>query len=211
MSVPGSEADLTARAIAGETGALEELLLLHYDRLAARVTGKIPASMRGVISAEDVLQESFLEVINRINSFEARESDSFYRWLATIAEHRLIDLVRAHRAAKRGGGRSPLEGSPAGESRSVVDLLSLLAVSERTPSRSVAGHEAVAAIRGALDQIKPDHRDALQMRYLEGLSVAATAERLGRTEAAIHMLCNRGLRALADVLGPDSKYLSRKA
>lgn len=211
MSEPSSETDLITRAIAGDSGALEELLLLHYDRLAGRIAGKIPASMQGVINAEDVLQEAFLDVINRISSFEPRESDSFYRWLATIAEHRLIDIVRAHRAAKRGGGRNPLEASPGGDSQSVVDLLSLLAVNDRTPSKSVAGHEAADAIRGALEQIKPDYRDALRMRYIEGLTVAATAARLERTEAAIHMLCHRGLRALADVLGPDSKFLSRKA
>ena len=208
MADASSQAELIARAIAGERAALEELLLDNYDRLANRISKKISAGMQAAVSSEDVLQETFLEAANRIQSFEPRGADAFYRWLATIAEHRVVDLARAQQAAKRGGEFRRADADWTG---SMVDLLSVLAVNERTPSRSVAGREAAAAIGAALEQINADYREALRLRYIEGLSVAATAERMGRSERAVHMLCHRGLAQLRDVLGPDSKYLSRKA
>jgi RNA polymerase sigma-70 factor (ECF subfamily) len=87
----------------------------------------------------------------------------------------------------------------------------MLAPHDRTPSRSAAAHEAVEAIRAALGEIDVDYAEALRLRYAEGLAVENTAERMGRTKAAVHMLCHRGLRRLRDALGRESKFLSRKA
>ena len=210
MTVPDSDSELVLQAVAGDRAALEELLLLHYDRLVARIGRKLPADLRGELSPEDVLQDVFLEVAERIADFKPEGPEAFARWTATIAEHRMIDLVRAKRAAKRGGGRVAVDAAQGDWSHSAIDLLGQVAVHERTPSRSIAGHEAIAAIRGALDQVKPDYRDALRMRYVEGLSVAETAERMGRTLQAIHMLCHRGLNELREIIGPDSNFLSRK-
>lgn len=209
MSVPEPNLERLQRATSGDQAALEELLLEHYDRLSYRLSGKIPTQLQGTLTAEDVLQETFLDVINRIATFEPRSEEAFFHWVATIAEHRLIDMIRAQKAAKRGGDRAQVDNA-AGE-ESVADLLGILAVNERTPSRSAAGHEAVNAIRGALEKIKPDYRQALQLRYVEGLTVAETASRMERTEPAIHMLCHRGLLSLRDTLGSDSQFFSRKA
>lgn len=204
-----AELRLLQRARAGERAALEELLLNHYARLEARIAKKIPAELRGHVGAEDVLQETFANACRALATFEPAGPDAFYRWLATLAEHRLIDLVREARAEKRGGGRTPIEhGDASGDS--LPDLLGLLAVSERTPSRSVAKREAAAAIRGALEHIEPDYRDALRLRYIEGLSVEDAAARLGRTAPALMMLCHRGLRRLREELGKSSDFFSRK-
>ncbi|RMF77808.1 MAG: sigma-70 family RNA polymerase sigma factor [Planctomycetota bacterium] len=211
MSPANEPEQLVQQAIAGDRTALEELLLLHYDRLLARIARKLPTDLRGALSPEDVLQDVFLDVAERIGAFRPDGPEAFARWSATIAEHRLIDLVRSRRAAKRGGGRKAVEAAPGDWSQTAIDILGQIAIHEHTPSRSAAGHEAVAAIRTALERINPDYRDALRMRYVEGLSVAQTAERMGRTPQAIHMLCHRGLSELRDVLGPDSDFLSRKA
>src|SRR5690349_15544417 len=99
------EAELVTRAVAGEQMALNRLLLTHYGPLAARLDKRIPAQMRSLIAPEDILQEVFAEVFQTVAGFKPGSPDAFYKWLATIADHRLLDAVRAHRAAKRGGGR----------------------------------------------------------------------------------------------------------
>jgi RNA polymerase sigma-70 factor (ECF subfamily) len=62
----------------------------------------------------------------------------------------------------------------------------------------------------AIDGLKDEYRDVLRLRYFDGLSVAATAERMGRTEPAVHMLCHRAVAQLRDVLGSASRYFTRK-
>jgi RNA polymerase sigma-70 factor (ECF subfamily) len=83
-------------------------------------------------------------------------------------------------------------------------------VDERTPSRSAAGHEAVRAVQVGLAGLKSDYREALRLRYIEGLPVAEVAARMDRTERAVHMLCHRGLQCLRAAVGRSSQFLSSK-
>ena len=181
---PASEEALVARATAGDTSATDRLLLAHYRRLSARIGRKIPSECSGTIAADDELQETFAEVFRRLGSFRTQGEQSFYRWLATIAELRLADMVKAARAAKRGGGRKAAQAAGNPEAGSVVNLLDLAAAHERTPSRSVARHEAASAIHVAMAGLKGDYREALQLRYLKGLPVAEIAKQMNRTERA---------------------------
>lgn len=197
--------DLVQRAIAGEPLALDRLLLDSYAKLLARVDQKLPAEVRRVIAPEDIIQETFTQVFRGINGFRPDGNDAFYRWLTTIADNRIVDAVRFHKAVKRGGGRTAATDP---ERSSVAALIDLLAVNEWTPSQSAGGHEASAAIQVALAGLKEEYREALALRYLEGLSVADAAACLGKTEPAVHKLCSRGLQALRESLGEAAKYLS---
>ncbi|MBP7934134.1 MAG: sigma-70 family RNA polymerase sigma factor [Phycisphaerae bacterium] len=210
---PYSDADdqLLDQAAAGDHTALESLLLSCYPRLAACITHKLPAAMKSQISPEDILQETFAEVFRHMGRFHPQGVDAFFHWVAGIADHRLVDAIKAQCAAKRGGGREPVDLAVDPEVSSMADLLGVLAAHSRTPSRSAARHEAVAAVQAALDTLGDDQRQALRLRYIEGLPVAQIAERMGRTEGSVHMLCNRGLKELRAILGRSSEYLSRKA
>ena len=203
-----SEADLAAGAAAGDTRALEQLLLLYHDRLSASIGRRLPASIRAAVAAEDIVQDTYIRAFRRISTFTPKGPGSFYRWLLTIARNRLIDVQKRHGALKRGGG--------AGRARrpdytdSMVQLLDLVAVDDHTASRSAARHEAVSAVQVALAGLKDDYRQAIELRHIEGLSVAQTAARLNRTERSVHMLCHRGLKRLKAALGRSSNFLSHK-
>jgi RNA polymerase sigma-70 factor (ECF subfamily) len=200
--------DLVDQAIAGRPLALDRLLLGHYAKLAARVDQKLPTDLRTLIAADDIIQETFTDAFRRIGSFRPEGPDAFYRWLVAIADNRITDAVRSFRAAKRGGGRAAANGHVDGRT-SIAALVDLVAVSDRTPSRSAGGHEVAAAIHVALAGMKPEYREPLMLRYLQGLSVSETALRMGKTEASVHKLCSRGLQALRGSMGEASGYLSR--
>ncbi|MHC5114928.1 MAG: RNA polymerase sigma factor [Planctomycetota bacterium] len=202
------EIDLIRRAVDGDRDALERLLLAYYDRLSRRLARRVPDTLRAVTSEEDVLQQAFIAAFDAIGSFRPTGRWSFYRWLVTLAEHRLQDAIRAHRAAKRGGGRAAVRAGEDGNEYD--DLIDLLAGPRRTPSQSVARHEAVRAVHEALESLAPDHAEALALRYVRGLPVAEVAETMQRTERAIHNLCYRGLREIHAVMGGSSTYLTRK-
>lgn len=189
---------LLAQAIAGDEVALQELMLAHHDRLLAFIERRLPLANRGTLTAEDIAQETYMVVFRQIRQFEPKTDASFMHWISKIAEHRLLDALKAMRAAKRGGGRAGLQ-QPLDSSQTVA-LLELLAVNDRTPSMSVAGVEAVGALREALAQVKPDYQEALRLRYIEGLPIADVAARLGRTEGAVNMLLSRALKAVEELM-----------
>ncbi len=201
-----TDPELVAAAVAGDRSSLERLLLAHSERLCKRIAGKLPVRLRSVVSEEDVLQQTFIDAFRGIARFEPREGTAFYHWLAAIADNRLRDAVKAQTTAKR-GGEAEIQGSNA----LLVDLIEdLVATLARTPSQSAAAHEAEQAIRVGLASLKDDYRRVIELRYVQGLPVAETAERLQKTPDAVRNLCRRGLAELHAVLGQSSRFLSRR-
>lgn len=208
MGSEPTDRELLESAIGGDRLALERLLLRCHDRLAATIARRLPPELRGLIQPDDVLQETFTAAFRMIASFQPRGDDSFFHWLSAIAENRLLDIIKAQRAAKRGGGNAAVAASTLPSPDSTAVLLDALAVHSGTPSRLAAGHEAAQAVAAALEEIEPDYRTALRLRYFEGLPVAEVAKQMERTERAVQMLCHRGLGQLREVLGRSSKFFS---
>lgn len=205
MSKAGPLDDVIRRAVAGDRAALDGLFAAYYAQLAKHIAPQLPADLHGTLAAEDVLQEAFLDAFQAIGNAKFESDEAFSGWLVSIVEHRRLDLIRAARASKRGGGWSPLDA----QRESMASMLGQLAVNLRTPSVSAAGHEAILAIQSALDRLPEDYREALRLRYVEGLPVAETAARMGRTEAAVRMLCHRALKEMGTLMGSASRFLSR--
>lgn len=202
------DAALLARAIAGDGAALEQLLVPFQSRLFSRLSRRIPLTLAGVVSPEDLLQETYLEIFRQIRQFQPRGRGAFVRWVLMVADGRLIQSIRTYTAAKRGGGRIAVD--PTLSTSSALDLLELARVDPNSPSRAAAGNEIESAVYGALESLKSEYRDAVRMRFLEGLSIADVASRLGRSEWSVHKLCNRGLRQLREILGDPAGFLSRR-
>ncbi len=201
--------DLVNQVRAGRSLALDRLLLRMHGRLAARVERRLPADVRPVCSPEDILQETYEDAFGSVGQFVVRDGqdpgEAFFRWLAAIADHRVVDAVRHLRAAKRGGGGMTAGGAgPVGAaalaSSSLAPIIELLAIDSHTPSRDARAHELEDALRLAIRGLYPAYREALELRYLLGLSPAEVATRLGRTEPAVHKLCGRALGALRESL-----------
>jgi RNA polymerase sigma-70 factor, ECF subfamily len=195
-----SEMDLLKRAIGGDRDATGLVLWMHYDRLHRHVATQIPEFLSRVIDPDDVLEEAFVRVWQHIREFQIQGPDSFYVWLKTTSQRVLLDKIRAHRALKRGAGRTPAEASPKQDS-SVESLLDLVAVDFATPSQSAMRREAEQVLHVAIAGLPEHYRQAVDLRYLKGRLVADEAARMGRTEGAVQMLCQRALKRLRDELG----------
>jgi RNA polymerase sigma-70 factor (ECF subfamily) len=205
MSMNDLETELAARAVAGDRMAYDRLLVRCQRQLYDRIRVKMPAVLRGVVSVEDILQDTFVEGWRSLGGYRSQGEGSFGRWLSTVADHRLLDAAKAQRAAKRDRRRT---AAPPDDKAELIDFLSRVTVYERTPSQSAAGHEAAHAIQRALLALKAEYREVLQLRYIEGLPVADTAERMGRSEWAVHKLCARALQRLRDAVGSPSRFFS---
>jgi RNA polymerase sigma-70 factor (ECF subfamily) len=209
LDEPPQVESLVGRAVGGDAVALTMLLTQSRGGLCGYLGGRIPADLRGSIDADDVAQEAHVEVFRHIRAFEPRGPDSFHRWVKTIALRKLRDAIKARRAACRGGGRAAVGGGVAAHLEdSMVAFLDLLAGPDRTPSRSAARHEVVYAMQQAMTELPEDYRQAVWLVYIEGQPVAAAAERMGRTERAVHNLCYKAKDRLRDILGSRSRFFS---
>lgn len=176
---------LLRAARAGEPGALPPLLERLRPRLVVWASGRMSALLRARLDAEDVAQEVLLAVHEDFASFRGTDEASFFRWLFTVAEHRVRDLADHHGALKR---RTPAPHS----------------FTQTSPSEAASRREEFARIRDALGFLSDAHREAILLVRIEDLGVAGAAARLGRSENAVRILYCRALKALREALGTSA-------
>ncbi|MEZ6015185.1 MAG: sigma-70 family RNA polymerase sigma factor [Planctomycetota bacterium] len=174
------ETEVLEAASRGETQQLGALLEAYRGRLERMVGLRLDPKLQGRVDAADVLQETFIEVAQRLPRYLEAQDLPFFVWVRYLAAQKLMQLHRAHlgvgaRAVGREVPLSPRLG-PDASSLAAADVY--LAHSE-TPSRVVAAGEERERVRSALDELGDLDREVLVLRHFEQLSnteVAAVLE-----------------------------------
>ena len=135
--------------------------------------------------ADDITQGVFVRALGHIDRLTVRAADPG-AWLYTIARNRIYDHWKS--------GRMRFE-APVGDMWD-VDQVDLAASPE---ALAIAG-VVTGTVRAALGRLTPAQRQAVQLRYLEGLSVEEAATRLGMTTGSVKALTYRAVRSLARYL-----------
>lgn len=191
MALESSDRATIERALAHDRDALEELLLLRYNWLRDIANRSIPAAYRERISADEVLQDSFVRVLRSYSEFDARGGEaSLFYWLKTIVKNVAKDALRK---ATRSREASMTDHGTSRNSDSVSEFITSLAVSQ-DPRASVIvrGQELTQAFHVALANLEPHYKQVIELLYFEQISVEQAAEKLATTPAAV-----RGLRQRA--------------
>lgn len=198
------EARLVAKLRQGDTDALAQYLVLRNRHLLAFVERQLGPGLRRKLEPDDIIQEVSIEAVRSLGSIDLGDRDPF-SWLCQIAERRIID---AHRhffeAQKRDAGREAALGTPGGDSQHAA-LVDLLVASMTTASQAFSRNLREVKLLEAMTKLPEDQREALRLRYVEGLPSKEIAERLGKTDGAVRVMLTRSLGKLQDLLGPDFK------
>jgi len=191
-------------------GGSHEALAVLYDRHADAIyaTASRLTSDRQV--AEEVVQETFLALWNRAESFDPT-AGSLQAWLHTIARNRTVDRLRA---AGRRPGLFPLSAA-AGEGEDDNGALERLAATgivvgagsgPASPDSAVVAGEVRMMLQHALSGMPEDERTVIVLAYREELTQSEIADRLGWPIGTVKTRTRRALRrlreTLADELGP---------
>jgi RNA polymerase sigma-70 factor (ECF subfamily) len=154
-------------------------------------------------AAEDVVQETFLALWNRAETFDARLG-SLSTWLATIARHRAVDRLRAAGRRPRLVSLDPSPDGADGGTEAIDRLLSLHSY-EAMPldDDPVAAYDVVELrtfLSRALAGLPPDERDVIALAYRDELTQSEIAMRLGLPLGTVKTRTRRGLRRLRESL-----------
>ena len=150
-----------------------------YDHYSASVYRFVYYRVSSQTLAEDLVAETFFRALRAMQSFRWQGKD-FGAWLMTIARNLVADHFKA--------GRTRLE-------QTTEDMGTLDSTSEG-PETAVLATLTNEALLAALGDLPTEQRECLIMRFLQGLSIAETAEILGRSAGAIKQLQLRGIRNL---------------
>jgi RNA polymerase sigma-70 factor (ECF subfamily) len=197
------DAVVVLRMAAGSEAALETL----YDRYAGAIFAAAYRLTSDRGTAEEVVQETFLILWNRAETFDPR-TGSLAAWLHAIARNRAIDRLRA-------AGRRPNLvdlSSAAGTDEDATQALERLASSGSVvagASAPASPEEAFAAvglrdsIRTAVAAMPEDERTVILLAYQEELSQAEIAARLGWPLGTVKTRTRRALHRLRSGLGDE--------
>jgi RNA polymerase sigma-70 factor (ECF subfamily) len=188
---------LTAAAAAGDQQALGQLFAQCLPRLRRLLTLKGGAALR-TADLDDLVQEAWLEAVRQFPDYTYQGPDSFFRWLATVALHRMANLQRMAAAQKRDRRlERPLQGDgstllPGGVTPPALGP---------GPGTVSVGAETQARLDTALATLSDDDREVITLARVQGLPLQEIAERIGRTRNAVALLLSRALRKLKAAMG----------
>jgi RNA polymerase sigma-70 factor (ECF subfamily) len=169
---------LVNRAKAGDGAAFAEL----YDRYVDQTFGYIYRRVGHRQTAEDLTSDVFLRALRRLSSFEWQGVD-LGAWIMTIARNRVHDHFKSARFRMERAVDQPPEDAD----QSVSD----------NPERVAIGRDMARALGAALENLKDEHREVIELRFVHDRSVSDTAQIMGRSVGATKALQYRALRALA--------------
>jgi len=151
--------------------------------------------MKRLISADDVLQDSWISAFRSSDTFSGGSSDAFDRWFVSIVRSRLLNAIRYANQAMRSADR--VESDRSG---SYLGLLSQLSDSGKTASSQCAGREAVQAMRLALSALPDDYRQVITLHFIDGQSHADVATMMNKSKDAVRGLLYRGVLQLKQLI-----------
>ncbi len=202
--------DLVVQAKAGDREALRGLLAEHGPPLVSWIAREIPAECRSVLSAEDVLQQSYADVAWKIHSLKSATKKAFVAWLRKVAENNLNDACKGLTRQKR-GGRDSRRIDKVRSDGTYLTLLRILAGSGTSPSDGSVREEVKSRIHEAIDKLPRDQARVVTAMDLEGKSVGEVATELSRTPGAVHMLRARAYNRLREGLGHPTAFFTDSA
>jgi RNA polymerase sigma-70 factor (ECF subfamily) len=186
-----SEKELVARAKSGDFEAFSELIDAHKSKIYALVR-KLTGNVQ---DAEDIVQETFLKAIDKIDQF--RGESSFGTWLYTIA----LNLTRAQYAKQKQAELRPLEEYlPGGGSSADNHNAGPALFDWRDPHKILESNQLREIIDNVLNELPYKYREAFILRYFQELSVKEVAGIIKESEAATKSRILRARMALRERL-----------
>ena len=172
-----NESDIIRRARQGDSDAFRRLVEAYQTQVY-----RIALRMCGEAAADDVTQEAFLAAWRALPAF--RGTCLFSTWLYRLATNAAIDWLRREKRHRGADDVTELElpdGAP-------------------SPQEQAEQTETQEAVRRALTQLSPEHRQVLVLRYMQELDYNEIAATLDISEGTVKSRINRAKAHLKEIL-----------
>ena len=168
---------LLSQARAGDRDALDRLFAKHIPLLRRWAAGRLPGWARRGVDTSDLVQDTFIATLSRLDAFEPRGEGALQAYLRRA-------LVNAVRSELRRAKSTP----------EMLELDERIGKAGPTPLEMAVGTQMLARYQTALTGLAPIERDAVIGRVEFGLSYPALAELLERPSPdAARMIVTRAL------------------
>jgi RNA polymerase sigma-70 factor, ECF subfamily len=178
--------DLLERAKAGDTEALDTLIARYLPRLQRWARGRLPTWARDLADTQDLVQETVFKAFKQVERFDVRGEGALQAYLRQA----LVNRIEIRRVSRR----PPLD-----------ELDTQIEDSGPSPLEAAIGTQALERYEAALNELRPEDREAIIGRIELGLTNEELAHALGKPSSnAARMAVERALFRLAkEMRGSD--------
>lgn len=188
---------LLQRARSGEAEALGTMLQWYTNYLTILANTQLDRRLRSRLNPSDVVQDAMLAAHRDFGQFRGQSQGELLGWLRQILINTLHRTFNANvRVAKRDVRREiSLDAIRNRLEESACCLGDFLQSPIASPSSPMQQRERSVEFADQLSELKPEYRDVIVMRVLQGLSFDEIGTRMNRSDGAVRMLWLRALRA----------------
>jgi RNA polymerase sigma-70 factor, ECF subfamily len=184
-SIPDDRA-LVRRLLAHQEAAFEEFFAAYFPPLFRFAS----ARLRDAAAAEEVVQLALCRALTKLPSY--RGEAALFTWLCAFCRHEISDYCA--RQARSPRQVDLIEDLP--EVRAALELLGTPGPMD--PEAALRSEELKRGVQATLDNLPRHYGDALEWKYIDGLSVLEIAQRLGVGLKAAESLLTRAREAFRD-------------
>jgi len=160
----------------------------HRERLLSVIYLRMGPNLRVRMDPEDVLQEVAIEAVHSWHTLSDEANAG--AWLVTLARRKIARILRDQLGV---AARDPRRELP-------IPTEMPLADGRSGPVTNADRKDRLELLEQAMQRLSEDHREVIVQMRVEGLSAKEVAERMGRTENAVHLLLSRALKRLSQEL-----------
>ena len=185
------EATLIRRTLAGDRHAFRWLIKSH-ERLVFSIVWKI---VRNQQDAEDISQEVFLKVYEKLNTFN--QESKLSTWIARIAYNEALSKLRK---------RDALHASFDVEDEAFRERLD---AGTFTPAEALEAGEVKTVVQAAIEQLPTQYRTLIELFHMQELSYAEVVEITGMPEGTVKNYLYRARNLLKEMIQKNQEILTQ--
>lgn len=183
---------LSAAVRNGDRPGIERLVVAHRDYLKRVVSLRMNRRLQARVDPSDVVQETQLEAVQRVNEFLDNPELPLRLWLRRLACDAVVDAQRRHiHAEKRSMKREMFLPE-----RSSLNMGRQLLAGVSTPSRQFSKKELAQMVREAVERLSADDREVVLLLAFEGLNSTEAGHVLDVEPATVRKRYGRALLKL---------------
>ncbi len=187
--------ELVALAKEGDKSALNRLYRVYSERVRWMVRFRMSKELRSKLESVDLVQDTLIHALSGLDDFTYKNEGDFVRWLSKIAENELRGSLKKLHADKRDIRKEvPLDNYRPTTGGGFVGTPG--PIEATTPSVIMSRKEDLDKLEKAIDELKPEYREAIVLTKIDGLSYKEIAGRLGKSSDAVRKLVSRAMAEL---------------
>lgn len=179
--------DLIQRLINNDSDAVEQFFVEYEPAVSRYIVHTVPDITEEDLA--DVVQETFIGALRSLKDY--RGDSSLTTWVLRIAHYKAVDALRRRQVMNK--REEAIENMSS-------DEVSFVGTASADVEEDVVDEQDIALVRRALASLPPDQRQALTLRYVNGLRVDDVAATMNVSRRKAELLITKGRAALRERL-----------